>query len=202
MNHEQAPPADVHIASVMICGAPRAAGQKRLLSASDGVWEPACPLPSTIAALVTGELGNSSPKYGGFLQIADRRALPEIESQGLFCCFRAVHRAYLEHVQTAPNADLYSKLRDELIHVGWDVCTGNGWVSASYDGYFPMDTIGGGLESDEARLNEWALFGLLPDALACCALNNDRLPASKPWYPVSVCVDRGSHRRLVGMLAF
>lgn len=197
MADKDTPPADVLIASMMICQAPRAVGQRLLLSASDGVWEPVNPLPAEISVLVTDELGYPQPTYGGFLQLADRRVFEEVESRSLFACFRAVHKTYAAHVDTAPDASLYSDLIDELIHVGWDVCAGNGWASASYDGHFPIDTITGDLdEATEARLNRWALFSSLSDARECCALNDERLTESSPWYPVAIFVDEGSYRRL------
>ncbi|MCY7281103.1 MAG: hypothetical protein LH610_09465 [Sphingomonas bacterium] len=152
-------------------------------------------LPSEIRALVTDDLGNPSPTYAGSLQLSDRSVFEEVESRNLFVCFRAAHQTYADHVQTVPNAALYSELRDELIHLGWDVCVGDGWVSASLEGYFPMDAINGKMEADEALLNRWGLFASLEDALECCTQNNEQT-SDYPWYPVAIAVDESSYRRL------
>ena len=161
MTRKHAPPDDVLIAFVMICQVPRALGDRILLSASDAVWEPVVLLPSDIRARVTDDLGNPSPTYGGFLQLLDLSVLKEIESRNLFVCFRAVHQTFAHLVLTVPDVVLYPELRDELIHLGWDVCIGNGWVSASTEGYFPMDAISGKMEANEGLLNRWALFDSL-----------------------------------------
>jgi hypothetical protein len=200
MTSEEALPGDVAIVSMMICEGPRRVGDRLLLSASDGVWEPIVSLPAEIRALVTDDLGSHEPTYGGFLQILDRSVLEEVERRNLFACFRAVHQTNADHVGTDPNTALYSELHDELIYVGWDVCVGNGWASASYDGYFPMDSISGELEANEAQLNRWGLFSSLEDALECCALNDERIPDDSPWYPVAISVDESSYRRLANLL--
>jgi hypothetical protein len=100
MADHMAVPHDVHIASMMICGVPTRVGNRLLLSASDSAWEAIRNLPPEIAALLTDELGNPEPSYGGFVQIADARVLALVEAHSYFSCFRAVHARYVDHVQT------------------------------------------------------------------------------------------------------
>jgi len=201
-------PPDVIVASVMICGLPKLVGHRLLVSASDSVWEPLAELPDEIQRHLTDEVGNppqgNPPRlYAGAVQIADTNALEEVKKLGAFACFRAVHDRFAGHVQTCPPSAIYAFLQGGFVHLGWDICVGNGWVSASTEGDFPLDGLSGRIEPECQHLfNEWSLLGSLDDARHYCELNDQWLPSDAPWYPVSVCVDERSYGSLEALRQF
>lgn len=185
-------PSDVVIASMMICYRPKTEGRRLVLSASDSVWETARVLPQTLSKLLTDDVGNANPIYGGGVQLSDAQALGEVARLGLFACFRAVQPIFADHVQTTPPTAIYSSLREEIMHLGWDVCVGNAFAPASLEAEFPTSMDG---ESDYS-LNEWSLLDSLEGAEHYTDLNNKLTPEDAPWYPVAVCVDKRSYQRL------
>ena len=198
MTKPRALPPDVVVASMMICGAPKMVGHRLLVSASDSVWEPLAEFPYNLQKLLTDEVGNLQQAvpgglYSGKLQITVMRVLGKVQRLGAFACFRAVHEAFASHVDTCPPIAIYSRLRSGLVHLGWDVCVGNGWASASTEGDFPLNGLTGQIDpGGELQFNEWSLLGSLDNARYYCELNDQCIPSDAPWYPVAVCVDEQS----------
>jgi len=184
---------DIKIASLMICNVPCIRKHKLILSACDSVWSAAYQLPSDLEDYFSNELGGKMDGYGGLLQLKDPIGLGLLERYGLYASFRCVHESILEHVQTVPPLELYESIRDELICVGWDVVSGNGWLSASCHGLYPIDED----ENNKSELNDYSLFDCLKDCLECCEENNLGLPEHAPWFPVAVCLDANSYERVL-----
>jgi hypothetical protein len=189
------------IASVMICMTPRYIRSRLILSCCDSVWTPVQTLPAEISEYFVDELGNPSINYGGFLQIINPSVLDLLPEKELFACFRCITKEYIEHVQVNPPKAIYSRLIDSLIFVGWDISTGNGWLSASCHGSFPINPYTGEeLDQNVNKLNEFALFSDSNDCLLCCQTNNSLIPEHAPWFPVAVFVDPGSYARLKAII--
>ena len=188
------------ISSTMICQRPKTASHRFLLSASDAVWEPVTTLPPEIATIVTDHIGNPEPDYAGFLQFPDASVLELIEASGHFACFRAVEEPRVEYVSEVPPTAVYQMLRSNLKQVGWDVCTGNGWTSASAHGCFPINGITGDIDQKyDHEINEWGLLTSLNSAETWVSINNADIPEHAPWYPVEVLLDETSYRRLTAL---
>ena len=189
--------AETTIASAMICEKPKRFGKYTIVSAYDGAWEPVKRLPNDIAQYVSDDLGNPDVEYGGFLQINNLKVLQIIQNHKFFTCFRGVLVSDLERVQTVPAHEIYQRLEGDLITMGWDICTGNGWRSASCDGYFPINALNGIVEVGSCDLvNEWGLLKEFEKCLEFCLINNKEIPEDAPWYPVKVYLDKGSYNRL------
>lgn len=185
------------ISSTMICPKPNASGHRFLISACDAVWDPGRFLPLEISRLVTDQNGDPAPDYGGFLQFPVPSVLEMLEAYDLFAGFRAVQDTYLNYINEAPPTATYERLRGNLVRVGWDVCTGNGWLSASAHGCFPINGITGEIdETNGFRPNEWGLLPVFEDALMWCSRNSTEIPEHAPWYPVEILLDEGSFHRL------
>lgn len=188
---------DFEIASMMVCGRPSYINGRHILSASDAVWEPVKSLPDDLRDLFTDDLGNRNVRYPGFLQILDLCVLDNLDDRDLFACFRAVQRKIVGHVSAFPPVDLYRPLMKRLKLAGWDVCTGNGWRSASCDGFFPIDPFDGHAVDDHAyEINEFGLFRELSHSLEYCSKNDEGGPEDSPWYPVGVYITARSYARL------
>jgi hypothetical protein len=155
-----------------------------------------------MSALVTDDVGNVAPDYGGFLQIPEPSMLEMLGDHGLFACFRAVQEIHLDLVGEVPPTAVYEELRASLVHMGWDICTGNGWLSASAHGCFPINGITGIIdEANGFQINDWGLLAAFEDAETLSCLNDAEIPVHAPWFPVEVLLDEGSFRRLVALRA-
>jgi hypothetical protein len=137
-----------------------------------------------------------NPSYAGFLQVTDEGALNILDELGLFACFRAVEVFRLPKIHAVPPSLLYTGLRANLMLVGWDVCSGNGWLSASSHGIFPINPFTGEVIDVDAKINCFGLFDDADDAERCCAANNLGLSSHAPWYPVGVLLTAKSYERL------
>lgn len=189
------------LASVMVCGLPKYFGGRLILSGYHGVWEATEKLPDDIKSYFTDDVGNKDVSYGGLLQMVHKKAFDKISNLELFVCFRGVHEEYLELVQTRPPKEFYESLKDELVLIGWDISTGNGWCSASSEGLYPLDPFTGEiLDENIKQLNEYGLFGALENCLEYCRLNNEEIPDNSPWYPVAIYIDKESSKRLQAYL--
>ncbi len=189
------------VASMMICEAPKLLNKKLVLSCCDSVWKPVESLPDEIEPYFTDELGNKMVDYGGFVQIISLNVLKLLNKRGLFACFRCITEGYFKHIQANPPKEIYQNLFCDLKPVGWDIATGNGWLSASCHGRFPIDPFTG-YETDQNadQINKYGLFSRLEDCLIYCQINNAEIPEHAPWYPVSIYVDKGSYARLKKIL--
>lgn len=180
----------------MICGMPRRQGAVQVLSACDSVWEPIRELPAPLKDVLTDDLGNRGVEYGGFVFIEDTRLVERISEAGWFTCVRALRWKDLDKLDT-PLAKSVVEFGDLLVHIGWDIVHGNGWVSASCDGIFPLDvcSLTSSLMPSEVA-NQFGLLSSEATAVAYCEINNKDVARLAPWYPVAVHVDRFSLRRL------
>lgn len=168
------------------------------MSAYDGVWDPVETLPGELRPLLSDDVGNKPPSYAGSLQLTDARALDIIEELGMFACFRGIQREMLSHVDAYPNTEIYQEIYSQLELVGWDVCTGNGWRSASCDGDFPIDPFDGTMEDiDAVNVTRFGLINTLGLAKEYCDRNDRIAPEDCPWYPVAVLVSTSSLSRLL-----
>lgn len=189
--------ADIAIASMMVCSQPKQTQSRLILSGYDGVWEAIEKLPDDLKPYFTDDIGNKDVEYGGFLQLVDVNVLELINNQGLFACFRGIQKQFLEHVNAYPPEGIYTNLVNKLKFMGWDISTGNGWRSASCDGYFPLDPFTGEARDENiSQLNKYSLFSLDKHCLEYCEINNKELPDYSPWYPVAIYVDKNSYNRL------
>lgn len=190
---------DLYIASMMLCDRPRSIGTRTILSCSDSVWEPVRNVPADLHKYLTDELGNETIDYGGFLFLKDHRLIDCLEEKNLFACFRGIHSKDLEIVQ-CPLAKEISAMEIPLTIMGWDIANGNGWVSASTDGVYPIDPFNGSvLDENVEKINAYGLFDSLDDCKGYCLLNNQQVPARAPWYPVAIFLDHLSLERLTSI---
>ena len=179
------------IASVMICEEPKRLLGKSILSASESVWECISEIPHDLKVLLSDDIGNPKPDYAGALQLTDSRAINLVQEMGLHLCFRAVEQNLLSLVSAIPNSKVYKQIQGSLAIVGWDVCSGNGWLSASLIGEFPIDVMSGREIGDqEQTTNEFGLFASKNEALENCAKNDKLVPEHAPFYPVAVMLTK------------
>ncbi len=189
------------VASVMICGLPKHFGGRLILSGYHGVWEAVEELPTDIKQYFTDDVGNKSVSYGGLLQITNTKVLNMLPQWGLFACFRGIQEDYLKQVQAYPPKETYEHLINDLMLMGWDISTGNGWSSASCEGIFPINPFTGeATDENIVQLNRYGLFDSWENCLNYCHINNEKIPEYLPWYPVAVYVDQCSYKRLVAYL--
>lgn len=185
------------IASMMICGDPKYTGGRHWLSASNSIWECVTEIPPTWQNLLTDDLGNPFPSHYDGLQMLDPHLLGLIDSAGLFACFRSVRlpNAALEGLN--PDPKVYQAIERELFHVGWDICSGNGWLSASCHGIFPVNPFTGEvINKGDLLINR---FGLIDEYAHCeiyCELNNTAIAEHAPWFPVRVYISKIGAERL------
>jgi hypothetical protein len=153
-------------------------------------------LPDDLKPHFSDDVGNAPAHYGGFLQLKDVDVLPILNVQGLFACFRLVFPEILERLAVRPPTETYTALERNLQPMGWDIASGNGWLSASSHGCYPIDPFTGDSLDDHVReVNSFALFDSLADCEAFCDKNNVAIPEHAPWFPVLVCVDSWTHNR-------
>lgn len=189
------------IASAMLCQLPKIFNSRAMLSVSDSVWEPVDVLPMELKKYFTDEVGNHDVTYGGFLQLTSPKALELISDHDLFLCFRCIAETYLAHVQVCPPTRVYQRLVGDLRSMGWDISTGNGWLSASCHGHFPVDPFSGDTIDDNIlQINKFGLFNNLDDCLKYCEINNSQIPEHALWFPVEIKLDVGSYSRLENSL--
>ena len=131
-------PKNIRIVSMMLCNIPKFVKGRIYLSASDCIWDPVEHVDKSIHTYFTDEyrspIGDENLDYGGFLQIIDTSTLKIIADRGLFACFRGIERNILDAIKFIPNYppnSIYEKISHHLVFMGWDICQGNGWVSAS-----------------------------------------------------------------------
>ncbi|SMR83554.1 hypothetical protein SAMN04488030_0030 [Aliiroseovarius halocynthiae] len=185
------------IVSMMICEAPRFVAGRCVVSASDAVWEPVETLPPELRSVVSDELLSGSVVYPGALQATDINITRVARRLGLFLCFRAVETDALSALEIQPASDIYEELSDQLIPVGWDVCSGNGWLAASCHGIYPFDPfVGPNSDNLDLDINDFALLRNLEDCRQCCDLNNQEIPEHAPWFPVAIYLMESDVARL------
>lgn len=188
---------NLEIASLMICSAPRRLGKRQMLSAFDGVWEPLSRVDCDLAPYLTDEVGNCPPSYAGSLQMTSSALLDVVKGTERYLCFRGVQRDVLEFLDVVPNTLSYHSIEDEFVLVGWDVCSGNGFLSASCHGIYPIDPFtGSDLDESVQRLNNVGLFKTLKQCVGYCAVNDKELPEHSPWFPVGVLITRFDQEHL------
>jgi hypothetical protein len=186
----------MYVVSMMLCPPPKRLNSRLMLSCSDAVWEPVREIPDELRESMTGELGNPCPNYGGFVFTRDPTAMQRIEAAHLFACFRVVHHNALAQVD-CPLAVKLSEFEIPSVFMGWDVATGNGWVSASFEGVYPIDPFDGKeLSPDAIRTNSYGLFAHERDAAHYSTLNDHEVPSRAPWFPVAIYLDSSSAARL------
>ena len=189
---------NILLASMMVCNKPVYLNGRYIISAYDGVWDAVEELPDDIKSYFTSDIGDKVTGYGGFLQVINPQVLDILNERGLFTCFRGVEEKYLEFTNTVPPEKLYDRLFSQLRFVGWDICIGNGWRSASTDGYFPIDPFTGvAKDKNINQINRYGLFENLENCLNYCKLNNEKVPMDSPWYPVAVYLDQNSYNQLI-----
>ena len=133
----------LRVASVMICSIPKYRNGRLILSCCDAVWDAIELIPDDIAHYFTDELGNDFVEYDGFLQIKNIDVIPLLIKRDLFICFRCVTSEIVSYVQAYPTTGTYEKISNELNLMGWDIASGNGWLSASCHGCFPINPFNG-----------------------------------------------------------
>lgn len=179
----------ISLASMMICNRPRHFGDRRILSASDAVWEPVSELSPEILPYISNEIGNRPPNYAGALQMLDAKLLDILKDFGHMACFRGVEGGFLRMLQVSPPVEVYEKIWSRLEFSGWDICSGNGWLSASAHGVYPIDPFDGQtMNALSFEVNSNGLFDELNDCVAVCAINNKEIPEHCPWAPVAVFI--------------
>lgn len=189
---------NVEIASLMICGLPKCLDGRLILSCYHGVWEAVTCLPKEIKPYFTNDVGEADVTYGGLLQLVDIKVFDLLEKFDLYACFRGIEKQYINHVNVAPPTRLYQNLISKLDFMGWDIAMGNGWCTASVEGFFPINPFTGEiLDENISLLNRFGLFETWEHCMNYCQINNQRLPNESPWYPVAVYLDRYSHSRLI-----
>lgn len=187
----------VRIASGMICKEPRLVAGRAALSAYDGVWEAVESVPELIRPFLTDDLGRDGVVYGGFLQFMDVRAIRLACDLGLYCCFRMVEDELISALEVSPPVDFYESIERSLSFVGFDICNGNGWRSASTNGIFPRHSAESGVDQIDGIFPNQ--FGLIEDAEDCerlIMMNNELASIWAPWHKVSVLVDDCSKRKI------
>lgn len=191
------------IASMMICRIPNFLKGRLYLSACDSVWSPVEYIDKFFNKYLTDEIGNTNVEYGGFLQMIDKTILDLLPKKNLYACFRGVEKNIIKHIDVYPIERIYRNILNELIFVGWDVCTGSGWLSASIHGHFPIDIkTGNNIDVNAEKINVFGLFESQYDCILYCDINNDNIPEHAPWYPVAIFLDKNSYTRLKKYLEF
>lgn len=186
------------IVSMMLCESPRFVAERFWLSASSSVWEPIAAAPESWRNLITDEIGNSNPDSYESLQLKDRSLLNLIDRAGVFACFRSVNMHNVIQIDVVPDEKVYHEIAGELCFIGWDICTGNGWLTASCHGIFPINPFTGSeIDSNASMINLFGLFEGISDCVEYCRLNNLGIPEHSPWFPVGVSVTKRGIRTLV-----
>lgn len=179
---------DCHIVSMMLCMPPMIVDGRAVISASDSVWNPIQDLPKELNIL-TDDLGNDNPTYAGTVFTTNPEAISEIQKLNVMLCMRCVRTADIS-LTDCPLSIRVADMVPEPLFMGWDIVRGNGWVSASCDGYFPIDSTGERRDTEKTDvLNNYSLFDDLGRCLEYCDLNNKEIPEWAPWYPVAVFCD-------------
>jgi len=185
------------IVSAMLCNRPRFVGGRYWLSASNAVWEPVDRVSDDLLSMLTDELGNVNPRHYDALQLTDPKALGLMETDGLYTCYRMIESARIDFVGLVPSERVYEAIQSSLEFVGWDICSGNGWLSASCHGIYPIDPFTGVLIDENAKMiNEFGLFRELRNCLRYCKANDQKIADHAPWFPVGVLVSKDNLRRI------
>lgn len=179
---------DCHIVSMMLCEQPVIVNNRAVISASDSVWNPIVVLPTGLDG-VTDDLGNNHPNYAGTIFFSNRNAIDQIQKRNIMLCMRCVRDQDIP-LTDCPLSLSIADFFPKPYLMGWDIVRGNGWVSASCDGYFPIDSTGKPRQEENIKkLNRYSLFDNLEDCLEYCELNNKKIPEWAPWYPVAIYCD-------------
>ena len=182
---------------MMICDAPRRVSERIIISAYDAVWEPAREISPSLKCMFTDDLGNEEIRYLGWLQPKYSNAFDRVDDELLFSCIRMVRKSDIGKTDVVPNTRIHQENAADFVRVGWDICNGNGWVSASLDGDFPINPISGEVRGEGIEmLNGYSLFERLEDCDRFCDLNNEPPHESPPWYVVGVYLTSRSLGRL------
>ena len=188
------------IASMMICNRPECTGGRHWLSASNSIWECVTEIPPTWHTLLTDDLGNPFPLHYDGLQMLDPRLLDLIDAAGSFACFRSVRLPNVALEGLSPLPEVYQEIERKLIHVGWDICSGNGWLAASCHGIFPVNPFTGeSVDRNASMINKFGLFDEFVDCDNYCELNNAAIAEHAPWFPVAVCISKIGAGRLTAL---
>ncbi len=190
---------DISIVSALICRSPLRRGGRYILSASPLGLDAA--IPEEVRARLTDGLGNPSPVWSEDVQFPDLAVLSLIEARGLVALFRGVRACDLDYVLGVAPAHRYAEILTHGSRLGWDICSGNGWLTASAHGAFPVDTVTGEALSDGGEaLNGFALFDDLGDCLDWIAENDRDSPEHAPWYPVALYASQRTSSMLQTMV--
>ncbi len=191
----------LRIASVMVCNEPHKIGNRLFCSADSSVWKNVSQMKE-LKKYFTDSVGVSDFWEGDEgrddLQMIDEKAIYYVGKYRYFCCFRAVFEADFNLLQVIPPEMLYKKLMPELCFLGWDVCTGNSFISASCHGVFPINPFDGQVNDTIAinLINNFGLFFTSEGSRLFCNLNNSEIREHRPWYPVGVFTDKNSFMRM------
>lgn len=173
---------------MMLCTRPMIVDGRAVLSASDSVWNPIEDLPEGLSAL-TDDLGNNTPTYAGTVFTTSPDTISEIQELNIMLCMRCVRASDIPYTD-CPLSIRVTDMVPEPLFMGWDIVRGNGWVSASCDGYFPINSTGEQRNHNEIGiLNNYSLFDDLVRCLEYCERNNKEIPEWAPWYPVAIFCD-------------
>jgi hypothetical protein len=176
------------IVSMMLCKAPILVNGRAVISASDAVWNPIENFPKELNML-TDDMGHKNPGYAGTVFTTSSEVVSIIQKLGIMLCMRGVRAPDIPHTD-CPFGVRVLDLVPPPLFMGWDIVRGNGWVSASCDGKFPIDSTGEQRDGENASvLNDYSLFDGLDSCLRYCDLNNMEIPEWAPWYPVAVYCD-------------
>lgn len=183
------------IVSMMLCGPPVIVAGRAVVSASDSVWTPIERLPDDLDG-ITDDLGNKRPTYAGTVFVTSPSAIDYLQRHGILICMRGVRALDRASTDCPPGIKVDDFLPKPVL-MGWDIVRGNGWVSASCDGCFPVDSNGEVRSGESASaLNAYSLFDSLEDCLRYCDRSNKEVPEWAPWYPVAVYCDPQSRRTI------
>jgi hypothetical protein len=181
---------DIRVVSAMICWPPTMKNGRLIVSAALGDDDPLLPTPKELLPLLTDDLGNPRrPAWTGDVQLPKLEIEALVYSMGLMVFCRAVRDQDLAHVVGIPPKHHYVEIVERGRRLGWDICSGNGWLPASAHGIFPIDPVSGeSLTENGGHLNRFALFDDLDQCLFCKEENDKWIPEHSPWFPVAVYV--------------
>lgn len=119
---------------MMICRIPNFLKGRICLSVCDYVWSPVECVDKFFNKNITDEIGNTTVEYGGFLQKIDK-ALLGLLPKNLYACFGVFEKNIIKNINVYPIERIYINILNELIFVGWDVCTNkvDGYLHLSMD---------------------------------------------------------------------
>lgn len=176
-------------ASMMVCDEPTVLKNRYMLSAYPGVWQPALSIDEELRTHFTDEIGNDDPHDFGAVQPKAPSAFYHVEKSCLHSCLRFVRKSQLSLTDTVPPTWLREAEEYGFVFAGWDVCCGNGWMSASCENAFPIDPFTGNIIDGKNNIvNAFGLIENIEDCMDFCQINNSSASESGPWYSVGVYI--------------